>query len=59
MLRQVQFICSPITEMEIESLGHNTDRPISLVRHSIQSEEVLRAESLTIQPIPQNSIFYV
>lgn len=59
MLRQVQFICSPITEMEIESLGNNTDRPVSLVRHFTQIEEVLREQTLTAQLIPQNSKFYV
>jgi len=59
MLRQAQFICTPMTEMEIESLGTNTDRPLSLARHSTQIEEVLREQSLTIHPILKNSIFYV
>jgi len=58
MLRQAQFICTPMTEMEIESLGTNSDRPLSLARQFTQIEEVLREQSLTIQLIPQNSIFY-
>jgi hypothetical protein len=58
MLRQAKFICTPMPEMEIESLGTNSDRPLSLARQSTQIEEVLREQSLTIQLIPQNSIFY-